>query len=355
MASGSNSRLATVRVTSFGITAVVTPDAANNWRWTNFVSESFEHQIEELMEQSIYGYADEPPSHRGLDTAEGEIEFEPNPNAIGQFMRGVYGVHSTQLLCAAGSTGANSGPFAGAAVTRHIFTPRQDPFSTRCFLDPYQLLIYRDVGSAFVFLDTLFNGMELQLEAGQLARATVMGMARRITRNSQLNVASLVSSGGRPFVWDMASVQIGPSVNSLAATDYFESVTIRLETPIEGVPLLDGTRTYGEMQKSDFRQTRFSGTISFRDQSEYDAFVAYENRYLRFNLSNVVSTQLLGNPSSAFYPTLRLDIPNFKITQYNVTVGDPNRLTAEFEGRGEYSEALGFSIQAQLTNIVNSY
>lgn len=355
MAAGSNSKISTVRVNSFGMTVVVTPDAANNWRWTNFISEGLEHKIEELMEQSIYGYPDEPPSHQGLTTAEGDIEFEPNPNAIGQFIRGAFGVHSSSVLVAAGSTGANSGTFAGAAGYRHIFTPRDTPFSDRCFLDPYQVLVYRDVGSAFVFLDAVFPSIEFMIEAGQLVKATAGTMARRVTRNNLLNVASLVNSGGRPWVWDMASVQIGANSASLAGFDNFESVTANLETPIEGVPLLDGTRFYGEMQKSDFRKTRFSGRLSFRDQTEYDAFIAYENRHLRITLTNVNSNLTIGNPASAFYPTLVLDFPAFKVTQYGVFVKDAQRITADFEGRAERSDAYGYAVQATLINIVSSY
>lgn len=355
MASGSNSKLSLVRVNSFGMTVVVTPDAANGWKWQNFVSEGLEHQIEELEEESIFGYPDAPPSNQGLTTAEGDIELEPNFNALGDFLRGTFGASSVQLLVAAGSTGANSGAFAGAAAYRHTFTPRDTPFSTRCFLDPYQLMVYRDVGSAWVFLDTVFPSIEFQIEAGALVKATVGTMGRRVTRNALLNVASLVSSGGRPWVWDMASVQVGLSAASLAAFDNFESLNIRLETPIEGVPLLDGTRFYGEMPKGDFRRTTAEGVLSFRDQTEYDAFIAYENRYLRVTLVNQNSSQLIGNPASAFYPTLQIDIPKFKYTAYNAAVGNAQRITADFNGRGERDESVGYAIRATLTNIVNSH
>lgn len=356
MSAGSNSQLATARMTAFGVTSIYVSAASfDNWRWTNFVSEGLEHKIEELMEQSIYGYADEPPSHRGLETAEGDVEFEPNPNAFGQFIRGNFGVCSTTVLCDPGSTGANSGDFAGGGAYQHVFTPRQSPFDPKCFLDPYQVLIYRDVGSAWVFQDTVFPKLEVSIQAGQLTKATVGFMARKIAQADRSAVASLVTSGGRPFVWDMASFQIGAQSGSLSATDYFEACNVNLETPIEGVPLLDGTRFYGEMQKSDFRKTRFSGTLSFRDQTEYQAFKAYEDRYLRITFTNVNTQLLMGNPNSAFYQQLQFDIPKFKITQFGAMVKNPNRITADFEGRGTYSTQFGFAIQARLRNTVNSY
>lgn len=358
MAAGSNSQLATVRMTSYGVTSVyVTAASFSNWRWTNFVSEGLEHKIEELVEQSIYGYADEPPSHQGLTTAEGDIEFEPNPMAFGQFMRGYFGIGSRSVLCDPGSVGANATVFSADGVYRYEFVPRQAAFADECYLDPYQVLIYRDVGSAFVFQDTVFNKLEVGIQAGQLVRATVGVMGRRVTRVARAAVSSLVSSGGRPFVWDMASVQvgIGPGMSSLAASNVFENLNIQLEVPIEGVPLLDGTRFYGEMQKSDFRKTRFTGTITFRNQNEYDAFVAYENRGLRVSFQNVNSAMLLGNPASAHYFQMQYDIPQFKITQYGVMVRNAQRITADFEGRGEYDTALGYAVKGFLTTVVASY
>lgn len=358
MSAGSNSQLATFRTAAFGTTSVyVTAASFDNWRWTNFVSEGLEHKIEELVETSIYGYPDEPPSHQGLTMVEGDVEFEPNPGAFGQFFRGYFGSHSGQLVCNAGSTGANSGNFAGQAVYQHTFVPRDGAFDTKCWLDPYQIMVYRDVGSAFVFLDAFFNKIELGIQAGQLTKSTVGVMARKVTRVARTAVASLVSSGGRPWVWDMASMQLGAGagMSSLAATDYFEAINFQMEQPLEGVALLDGTRFYGEFQKSDFRKTRFSGTISFRDQTQYDAFIAYENRGLRATFTNVNSNLLLGNPSSAFYMTLELDVPQFKITQFGAFVRNANRITADFEGRGERDTTLGYAIKARLVNNVSSY
>jgi hypothetical protein len=343
-------------MTAYGVTSVyVTAASFDNWRWTNFVSEGLEHKIDELVESSIYGYPDEPPSHQGLTTAEGDIDFEPNPMAIGQYIRGTFGVASRTVLCAPGSTGANSGAFAGDGVYQWEFTPRASAFDNSCYQDPYQLLVYRDVGSAFVFQDAVFTKFGLNLQAGQLLKGMVTAMGRRVTRVALSAVASLVSSGGEPWVWDAASVQIGPGVNSLAGFTYFEAINPSFEVPIEGVPLLDGTRFYGEMQKSDFVKTRFSGTLSFRDQTQYDQFIAYNNVYLRITLRNVSSVWYMGNPASVFYHTLQIDVPQFKTTKYGVFVKNPQRITADFEGRGERDNALGYAIKATLITNVNSF
>jgi hypothetical protein len=174
------------------------------------------------------------------------------------------------------------------------------------------------------------------------------------------SAASLVSSGGRPWVWDMASMEVSSDLSSanLAANDHFEAFNITLSLPHEGIPLLDGTKKYAEFVPSDFRRITFDGTLSFRDQSEYDAFVAYENRRVRLTLLNVNSNLILGNPASldtsAFkgYPGLRFHIPAMKFLSYSAPIPGPNRVTANFTAKAEYSEADGFSIAAELLNIV---
>ena len=325
-------------------------------QWTNFVSESLEHNLEELEEGAITGHHDAPPSHKGVDYGGGTINLEPNPNAIGWFLYGEFGISSGAVVTQAGSTGANATVFSASPVVQHIFTPRSAAYSELSFHRPFNVMVYKDVGSAFVFGQGVFTGIEFVFEAGQLAVANVDYMARDVRRMERVAaVQGLVSSGGRPWIWDQASVQIGPGVNSLAATTVFESLSIRHETPIEGVVLLDGTKKYGEMQKSDFRRVTIDGTLSFRNQSEYDAFVAYENRYLRLTATQVISSQILGNPASAYYFTMQLDVPLMKFLTWSTPVGGPNRLQTSITAKGERDDTLGYNIQAKLTNIVSAY
>jgi hypothetical protein len=353
MPSGSGGQIAFYKSSSLYV-AVGSTD-----RWTNFVSESIEHNLEELEEGAITGRFDAPPSHKGIDFAQGDIVFEPNPNAIGNPMMGLYGTLTTSLLCAAGSTGANSGSHAGHAAYWHQFTPRTSAFDEFSFQEPWGIMVYKDVGSAFMAEGAIFTGLEMAFPAGQLVGATANIMARKVSRKARIAaVQSLVSSGGRPWVWDMASVQVSSGVtgsNSLVANTNFESISVNFQAAHEGVVLLDGNKNYAEFQRNDFRRVEISGTLSFRNQQEYDAFVAYESRFLRITARNVNSQILLGNVASAFYYTVTLNIPSMKFLSWSAPITGPNRIIANFRAKAEYSETDGYMIRAELINVTSGY
>lgn len=359
MANGAGGQIAISRTGSLNMpsTNVDTMGGLSGWRWTNFVSESIKHNLEQLEEGSITGRRGAPPSYKGLDFGEGEIELEPNPNAFGEYLHLALGTRTTSQVCAAGSTGANSsGVGAGRSVHWHEFTPRETNFDERTFLEPGAVMVYKDTGSAFYFNGAVVNGLEINVVAKELLSAKASLMARDVVLLARTAaITSLVSSGGRPWVWDTVSVQVGPGPSSLAAHNAFEGLKIGVEVPLEGVALLDGTKKYGEMQQNDFRRTTLEGNLSFRNLDEYLAFTAYESRYLRITATNVNSNLLLGNPSSAFYFQLQIDIPNFKIVEYDAPIGGPSRITASFQGKAEMSDVGTAEIIVRLTNTTSFY
>lgn len=332
--------------------------------WTNFVSESIEHTLEELEEASIQGRRDAPPSYKGIDFGQGDIVFEPNPNALGNFINGAFGTLTSSLITDAGSTGANSGEDAGKPYFFHRFSPRQAAFSERVFLQPYGVMVYKDTGSAFMLNGSIFQGIELDFQAGQLVSGTVNVLGRdmrRIQRTAAIE--SLVSSGGRPWIWDMASLEVSTDTTTanLAANTNFEQLTLGLTTPHEGVVLLDGNKQYAEMQPNDFRRMNISGTLSFRNQDEYDAFIAYESRRVRISALNVNSRITLGNPASvdqnAFlgYYGLRIHIPRLKFLSWSAPITGPNRIQANFTAKAEYDDISGEMIAVELFNVQSTY
>lgn len=354
MASGSGGQIGITRSDSLYL-SVQSVD-----KWTNFVSESIEHTLNELEEGSITGHKDAPPSHKGIDFGGGDIQFEPDPNAIGNFMRGVFGQSSGSVVCQVGSLGANSSALGNNPVITHRFLPIQSAVDARNFLPPYTLMVYKDVGSAFFFQGVQFTGMEFQVQAGQLVKTTATLMARKVERFARTAGISALTkvAGSKPWVWDMASVQVSSGQTgfaNLVGNTNFESINLNLNMPLEGVVLLDGNKNYAEFQVNEFRRVQVSGTISFRSQDEYDAFVAYENRSLRITLRNTSSQSLLGNPASAFYPTLQLDIPQFKFLTWSTPIGGPNRLITSFTGKAERDSTSLYMIEAFLTNVTSAY
>ncbi len=334
--------------------------------WQNFVSESIEHTLEELPEGSITGRRDEPPSHKGIDTGAGDIVMEPNPNAIGVWLNAAVGAGVSSLVTDADSTGANSTVHAGQPQFFHEFVPRQDAFQPETFLEPYGVMVYKDVASAFMFNGAVATGLEFNIQAGQLVGATATIMSRNVTRIQRIAaINSLVSSGGRPFVWDMASVEISTDVTcaNLAANANFEQITLSLTTPQEGVVLLDGTKKFAEFQPNDFRKLAISGTISFASQAEYDAFTAYEARRMRITLVNVNSALTLGNIASLDvtgelllgYFAMRFQIPQMKFLSWSTPVGGPNRLITSFTAKAEYDDTEDRMFSIELNNVTSGY
>lgn len=358
MASGTGSQIGMIKVTSIG------DDINSVDLWQNFVSESVEHTLEELEEGSITGRRDTPPSHKGIDTGAGDIVMEPNPNAIGVWLNAAVGADTSSLVTAAGSTGANSTAQAGQPQFFHEFVPRQTAFAPSSFLEPYGVMVYKDVGSAFMFNGSIATGLEFNIQAGQLVGATATIMSRNVTRIERIAaINSLVSSGGRPFVWDMASLEVSTdtSCGNLAANTNFEQLTLSLTTPHEGVVLLDGTKKYAEFQPNDFRRLAISGTLSFASQAEYEAFIAYEARRMRITLLNVNSALMIGNPSSLNangflgYFGLRFHIPQMKFLSWSTPVGGPNRLITSFTAKAEYDDTGGNMFTVELNNVTSGY
>jgi hypothetical protein len=358
MASGTGAQVAFVKATSIG-------DNINSVDlWTNFVSETLEHTISELEEGSISGRRDAPPSHKGIDTGAGDIVFEPNPNAIGVIFNAAIGEDVSSLVTAAGSTGANSTSEAGKPQFFHSFIPRQTSFAGTSFLEPIGIMVYKDVGSAFMFNGSIVTGLEVDIQAGALVGATATAMTREVRRIERIAaINSLVSSGGRPWVWDMASIEVSTDVTcgNLAANTNFEQLTLSIEVPHEGVTLLDGTKFYAEFQPNDFRRMNISGTLSFASQAEYDAFAAYESRRMRITVQNVNSALTIGNVASLNangflgYYGMRIHIPSMKYLTWSTPVGGPNRLQTTFTAKAEYDPAIGEMFRFELNNVTSGY
>jgi hypothetical protein len=226
MASGSGGQIAFARISSLyaDVNTVVIG--------TNFTSETLEHKLAEIEEGSITGRRDAPPSHRGIDSGAGDINFEPNPNVLAYLLKGVFGTITSSLVTAAGSTGANSGAETGKPYWWHQFTPRQTAFSDRTFLEPHNVMVYRDVTSAWLFKGAIFPTLKLDVEAGALKKATLGVMARqvdRIQRSAAISSLGAISQvyGGRPWTWDMASIEISTDTTTAGLA----AATARRSTP----------------------------------------------------------------------------------------------------------------------------
>jgi hypothetical protein len=358
MASGTGGQFALAKVNSLYSTV----NTVN--LWANFASETLDAKITELEEGSISGLRDAPNTYKGIVDGSGAITIEPNPNVICHFLKAWFGTSASSTVTAAGSTGASSNAYAGAQVSYHKFTPNQNAYSDRTFLDPYNFMIYRDVGSAWLFQGTIVPKLKIDFKAGQLVKGTVDVMARQANLIQRVGaIQSLVSSGGRPWSWDMTSVEISTDVSctNLAANTEFEEISVTFDMKHEGVVLLDGTNNYAEFVPNDFRRITIDGTMSFRDQVTYQSFIAYNAVRMRLTALNTNSLFQLGNPNSADatkfgqgYFGIRMHIPQMKFVSWSAPITGPKRIVAKFQAKAEYSYADGISFETDVTAIVNS-
>lgn len=348
MASGNGGKVALAKISSL-YSDVNTADL-----WFGFTDETLEHTLDELEEGAITGRRDAPNSYKGLEQGKGDLNFEPNPNAVGHPLFGWFGTIASSVV----DPGSTSYTAQGAQYF-HRFTPTQTPFSDRTFLAPYNVAVYRDVQSAFLFKGSIFTSIKLMIKAQALVKATGTIMSRQVDLlDYTVGMNSLVSSGGRPWIWDMASIEYSSDTTSanLAARTDFEEFNVTFDLPHDGVPLLDGTKRFGEFTPSDFRRIKFDGSLSFRDETAYTAFRNYEQHRMRITMLNVNSLLILGDPTSADqteflgYPGLRIHVPAFKFTSWSAPIKGPNRITVAFNAKAEFSDAEGFSCAVDLVN-----
>lgn len=357
MASGNAGKVALAKISS------LYADVNTVNQWFGFTSETLEHKLDELEEGALTGRRDAPDSYKGLDHGAGDIEFEPNPNAVGHALYAWFGSLVSSLVTGPTSGGANSGDFAGYGQQIHRFIPTQTPYSDRTFLAPYNIGVYRDVQSAFLFKQSIFPTIKLMIKAQQLVKATGTIMSRQVDLlDYTAGMNSLVSSGGRPWIWDSASIEYSADTTSLglAARTDLEELNFTFDLPHDGVALLDGTKKYAEFTPSDFRRIKIDGSMSFRDEQAYVDFKNYTQHRLRVTMLNVQSQLVIGNPLSADqtaflgYPGMRIHVPAMKFTSWSAPVKGPNRITAAFNAKAEYKDSVGFSCAVDLNNIVTS-
>jgi hypothetical protein len=197
------------------------------------------------------------------------------------------------------------------------------------------------------------------LKAKELVKATATLMSRDVgLMDYASGMNSLALGNGRPWIWDMASVEYSTDTTTanLSADPDFEEFSVTFTLPHDGVPFLDGTKKYGEFVPSDFRRITIEGTKSFRNEDAYLAFRNYEQHRLRMTTLNVNSILILGDVASADatkfsgYPGFRLTLPAMKYTKWSAPIKGANRLQASFSAKAEYDEAEGFSALFEVLN-----
>lgn len=310
--------LAVSRQQSFGT-------ATSSWEYVGIISESLTTNIEQLIEENLYGRFDEPDQREGLLTVAGDVVFEPHPITLGHFLRAV------------------SGQASATAVDSSFtwqFVPKQTDFDDLCALPPYTLQVYRSVGSAYQFTDAIVHTLAVEITAGAIVRATASIMARV---SSLMNYTTASYPTGDPWMWNQASVSMAAAANS-----DMESVTVTIDNPVEGVPLLDGTKIHGRYKRTGFRTVRIAGTQDFSTQTQYNIFRSQSRQAIDITLRGAAT-------ATSYYNTLTLEMPQVVYSTFGAEIGGPGRISASYEGKAEYDTGSSYTIRPTLVNTRAAY
>jgi|TARA_R100000479_G_scaffold55114_1_gene26129 hypothetical protein len=299
--------------------------ATTNRVYVPFKSESLTENIEQLQSENIRAIYDNPNTLEGIKNITGDIVFEPHPIYLGHFLKGVCGQVSTTFS-------------TSAAV--HEFLPSQGDFDETLALPPYTIEVYKSVGDGFRYVDAQIHTLAINMTAGAIAECTATIHARAESAVSK-QTASYVSAD--PFTWDTVSLQVGGSANG-----EFESATVTITNPIVGVPTLNGAKTEGKLKRDGFRTVTVNGDQDFSNQTQSDIFKAQTRQRFLFTLTG-------GDIGGSKNNQLTIDMPQTNYTTFTFPIGGAGRITASYEGNGEYDTSSSYSVRFTLQNTQASY
>lgn len=299
--------------------------ATNSFEYFPIINESLTTGIEQLVEEGMRARFEEGPTHEGLLTVAGDIVFEPHPIIIGHFLRGFTGQASSTLV---------------DSVTTWEFLPKQSDFDDKVIAPPYTLEVFRDIGSAWQFTDSIVNALTFEITAGAIVKCT----ASMLCRISSLAPKSTPSfPEGDPWTWDAVSLSIGGTANSDV-----EAMTITYENNTEGVSFLDNTKLHGKYKRTGFRNFSLSGTFDLANQDEYNAFRSQSERNFIVTVTGASLTTSQSN-------VLKFDMPKVRYTAYPVNMGGPGRITVSAEGTCKYDTTSLYALNTTMTNTREAY
>jgi hypothetical protein len=287
-----------------------------------FISENITHEIEQIMEPSIYARPDEPEQYAGLQTLRGDLVFEGKPTTLGYFLNSCFGTRNT------------SG--AGDPYT-HVFTPRTTNFHADCALQPYTLDINRDLGAgnAFQIKGAVFDRLQFECGVGQKILKCTAGVIAKDFAN--IAISSPTHADEDPFLWHQAAISIASAPNAV-----MEGFSIALNNGLEGFPLLNATSRIGKLLRNGFRTCDVSLTFHTDDLTEYNRFIAQTEAALSivFTVSANIALTIL--------------VPKLRYVAAPVNVGGPGRMTLAVTGKGKF-DSTDSMCKVTLKNSVAAY
>ena len=284
---------------------------------------------EEIEPRSLIGVWDRPRTLRGMQVHRGELNFEVYPNSFGWFLLGALGPVTTTTP-------------TGATVTRdHKFSARTSDFSSTCFLQPFTLELFYDMGQSQQFAGAIFEELSFTVGVREpIMRAQATVIARTLADITKTTPAFEATS---PFLYTGARVNLPDPTQFVDC----QSITVTIRNPAEALALLGGGTTPSRFVAREQRQVTISGT-HLLTKAEWDAFRNATERRLVLIVEG-------GTIEGSFRYTVTVTVPKFRYTRYDAQVDAAGLLSVDWEGYAVFDFGTDEPLSITLRNSRTAY
>lgn len=325
MSYGANIKFGIARQTTNG-TAVT---AVGSHHAIGLVSHDIGLEKDEVIGANLIGRFEQGATYDGIARVLGTVELEATPRSLMAVLAAT--VTHNPLIVTSGS------------LKTMTFIPTTADYDASFIKAPFTIYSqFADANSAEQYYDCQFGQMEIALSQGQFlrTRATVVGGKRSTNGIGSMNVMPDVADQAVLFPWNVASI----SFDGLAMNQNSE-ITVTMNDNVEPLYTNNLTLEPYKYTRSGFREVTVGGTLYLTSRDMMNDFAAGTSHRLTVSVVNTRTAV-----QSGFYNTLRIDIPQVKLTTFKPSVSGPGEVAVSFTGRALLDTTSNYIAQFILTN-----
>lgn len=282
----------------------------------------------ELDSANLIGKFEQGAIYSGIAKINGTITFEATPRNLGAALASCVNWSPNQV---------NSGSLA-----TYTFIPNTQDYDGTYVKAPWTIYKqFTDANSAEQFYDCQMGQIEFTVGQGQFLKGklSVSGGARTATGVGSANIGPQPSDVGNLFPWNVGSLSLGG-----VALNQASEITVTLNENIDALYTVNGTLAPFKYTRTAFREVSVRGTFYMNDRSLLNAFAADTQQQLLLTLVNTRTAV-----QSGFFNSLKIDIPQLKVTAFKPGASGPGEVSVSFTGRGILDPTSLYAIQFILT------
>ena len=218
--------------------------------WLPILSETLTEDIAVLESRELRTRYNEPLVQQGLRAVAGDVIMEVDPHTIGALLHAAYGRTDTT---------------SDTGKQLHQFIETTSAFSERAPLQPFTVIVHRDVGSAFHYYDMYADQLTLDFSVDEYVKATLSLTGGAFKQAAAVTTSFYPEALSPKIPWTACSMSLAG-----AAEDRFTSFQWKMENNIEVKGTLSSSYSPTRAKRSDFRKQRVSATMEFENLTEFD-------------------------------------------------------------------------------------